>query len=514
MATATNDAAARAARRLKRLGARYRRRRETIEALRGPRELNEECGVFGVIGHPEAAPLATLGLHALQHRGQEAAGVAATDGERFYTERHLGLVSDNFSDADVIRRLKGVAAIGHTRYATQGDTILRNVQPLYADLKQGGFAVAHNGNLTNARRLRSELIAHGCIFQSTSDSELFLQLTARSHQLSLVDKLIDTLKTVEGAYAIVALSRDMLIGARDPFGIRPLVLGDYRGAPILASETCAFDLIGATYVRDVNPGEIVICRADGTVESRQAFPPRTPRPCVFELIYFARPNSFVGGESVYEVRKRLGRQLAAQAPCDVDMVSPIPDSGVPAAIGYAQASGLPYEMALIRSHFVGRTFIEPEQRIREAGVARKHSANRGLVEGKRIVLIDDSIVRGTTSRKIVSMLRNAGAREVHMRVASPPILWPDYYGIDTPDKDELIACRMSLEEMREAIGVDSLEFLSVDRMYAAFGKTRDPQSPAYTDHCFTGDYPTRLADHEDAERSADIYQLSLLADSR
>jgi amidophosphoribosyltransferase len=501
-----------AARRLKRLGRRYRRR---VARTPIPRELNEECGVFGVIGTDDAAALTALGLHALQHRGQEAAGVASFDGAAFRTERHLGLVSDNFSDAAVLGRLAGKAAIGHTRYSTQGETVLKNVQPLYADLDRDGIAVAHNGNLTNARKLRAELKQRGCIFQSTSDSELFLHLTARSHHLLMVDKLIDALKQVEGAYALTILTKDGLIGARDPVGIRPLILGDLNGAPILASETCALDLIGAKFVRDIRPGEVVICRPNGEVESRQAFPQTPPaRPCIFELIYFARPNSIVDGKSVYQLRKSLGARLAVEARVDADMVAPIPDSGVPAAIGYAQASGLPYEMALIRSHFVGRTFIEPEQRIREAGVARKHSPNRGAIEGKRIVLIDDSIVRGTTSRKIVHMLRNAGAREVHMRVACPPILYPDFYGIDTPSREELIAAQMSVDEIRAEIGVDSLAFLSLDGLYEAFGKgPRDKAAPAFTDHCFTGDYPTRLTDLGETQRSAMIEQLSLLAET-
>lgn len=515
--TNRNDAdfACLAAQRLKRLGARYRRRMHELDALTGDPRLKEECGVFGVIGTPDAAALTALGLHALQHRGQEAAGIVSYDGEQFHTERHLGLVSDNFSDHATLDRVKGVAAIGHTRYSTQGATILRNVQPLYADLDRGGITLAHNGNLTNSRKLKLELVQRGAIFHTTSDSELFLQLTARSHQLSMIDKLIDALKQVEGAYALVVLTKDALLGVRDPIGIRPLVLGELNGKPVLASETCALDLIGAKIVRDIKPGEMVICRASGDVESRQISPPASPaRPCIFELIYFARPNSIIDGNSVYELRKKLGKRLAQEAPCDADMVSPIPDSGVPAAIGFAQASGLPFEQALIRSHFVGRTFIEPEQRIREAGVARKHSPNRGAIEGKRIVLIDDSIVRGTTSRKIAQMLRNAGAREVHMRIACPPIIYPDFYGIDTPSKDELIASKMSVEEIRKEIGVDSLAFLSLDGLYEAFGKgPRDHAAPAFTDHCFTGDYPTRLTDQVEAQRSAMIQQLSFLAES-
>ncbi len=505
----------RAARFLKKAGPLYRRRQSELDSLLGGPKLKEECGVFGVIGTKDAAALTALGLHALQHRGQEAAGIASFDGERFHTERQLGLVSDQFSEAKTLGRLRGEAAIGHTRYSTQGDTVLRNVQPLYADLDQTGLAIAHNGNLTNAKTLRADLVRRGCIFQSTSDSEIFLQLTARSQYLSATDKLIEALKQVEGAYALAVLTPEGLIGARDPVGIRPLVLGDLKGAPILASETCALDIIGATFVRDIKPGEVVICRADGAVESRQVFPePAQARPCIFELIYFAKPNSVVDGQSVYELRKRLGERLAREAPCDADLVSPIPDSGVPAAIGYAQKSSLPYEMALIRSHHIGRTFIEPEQKIREAGVARKHSPNRELIKGKRVVLIDDSIVRGTTSRKIAQMLRHAGAAEVHMRIACPPILHPDFYGINTPSHEELLAVDRSVEEMRELIGVDSLAFLSLDGLYKAFRKgARNSDAPAFTDHCFTGDYPTRLTDCDAQSRDAMITQLSFLAET-
>ena len=504
--------AARVAARLETLGQLYKRHEAPAIASR---TLHEECGVFGIIGTDDAATITALGLHALQHRGQEAAGVATYDGDHFHTERQLGLVSDNFSDADTFKRLKGEAAIGHTRYSTQGDTVLRNVQPLYADLDQTGVAIAHNGNLTNAKLLRADLVRRGCIFQSTSDSEIFLQLTARSQYLSATDKLIEALKQVEGAYALTVLTPEGLIGARDPIGIRPLILGDLDGAPILASETCALDIIGAKFIRDVNPGEVVICRADGSVESRQISPaPAQARPCIFELIYFAKPNSLVDGQSVYELRKRLGERLAKEAPCEADLVSPIPDSGVPAAIGYAQKTKLPYEMALIRSHFIGRTFIEPEQKIREAGVARKHSANTGLIKGKRVVLVDDSIVRGTTSRKIAELLRDAGAKEVHLRVACPPIQHPDFYGINTPSREELLAVDRTVEEMRELIGVDSLAFLSLDGLYKAFRKgKRDDAAPAFTDHCFTGDYPTRLTDRDETERNAMITQLSFLAES-
>ena len=477
-----------------------------------PRALREECGVFGVIGaDAEAASLVALGLHALQHRGQEACGITTYDGERFASEKHLGLVAHGFTEAKVLDRLAGDAGIGHTRYSTTGGAGLRNVQPLYADLDRGGLAVAHNGNLTNAMSLRSELIRKGSIFHTTSDSELFLQLAALSRGLSMVDKVTDSLMSVEGAYALVVLTQDALIGARDPQGIRPLVLGRLDGATVLASESCAFDLIGAELIREVEPGEMVVCRPDGSVESRRVFARHAARPCIFELIYFARPNSFLGGTSVYALRKLLGARLAEEAPANADLVSPIPDSGVAAAIGYASRSGLPYEMALIRSHYSGRTFIEPSQKIREAGVARKHSANAGVVRGKRVVLIDDSLVRGTTSRKITAMLREAGAAEVHFRIACPPIEHPDYYGIDTPSRAELMAANYGLAEMTELIGADSLAFLSLGGLYEALGKgPRDAEAPAFTDHCFTGDYPTPLTDRDRAARSAKIEQLSLL----
>ncbi|MEM8986527.1 MAG: amidophosphoribosyltransferase [Pseudomonadota bacterium] len=484
-----------------------------LQNLLNAHRLNEECGVFGIAGVGEAAAIAALGLHALQHRGQEAAGVATFDGELFYSERHPGLVSDAFSKATVLERLPGDRAIGHTRYSTQGGPVLRNTQPLYADLVSGGFAVAHNGNLTNARTLREELVKHGCIFQSTSDSELFLQLTARSHQLRLIDKLIDALKQIEGAYALVALTNKKLIGARDPVGIRPLILGDLDGAPVLASETCALDLIGAQFVRDIEPGEIVVCTEDG-IESVRFAPTRPARPCVFELIYFARPDSIVDGQSVYELRKRLGRRLAKEQPADADVVIPVPDSGTPSALGYAQKAGLDFELGIVRSHYVGRTFITPQQKLREVGVKRKLSVNRSQIEGKRVVLVDDSLVRGTTSRKIVNMVRDAGAREVHMRIACPPIEFPDYYGIDTPSRDELLAATKSHEEMRAEIDADSLGFVSLDGLYKAMGRThRDDDEPAFTDHCFTGDYPTQLTDLQRQSAKRSVAQLSLLAET-
>ncbi|HEY8567295.1 MAG TPA: amidophosphoribosyltransferase [Beijerinckiaceae bacterium] len=456
--------------------------------------LREECGVFGIYGHPDAAAITALGLHALQHRGQEAAGIVTFDGRVFHSERKLGLVGDSFSDRTVIERLEGLSAIGHVRYSTTGETVLRNVQPLFAELESGGLAVAHNGNLTNGLTLRRNLIRDGAICQSTTDTEVIVHLVARSRQGRMIDRVIESIRQIEGAYSLVALTNKKLIGARDPLGIRPLVLGELDGRYILASETCALDIIGARFVRDVENGEVVVISEDG-IESLRAFPRQPARPCIFEYIYFARPDSIVNGRSVYAVRKSMGAELAAEAPADADVVVPVPDSGVPAALGYAQACGLPYELGIIRNHYVGRTFIQPTQSVRELGVRMKHSANRAAVAGKSIVLIDDSLVRGTTSVKIVRMMREAGAREVHFRIASPPITHPDFYGIDTPEKEKLLAATHNLAQMRDYIGADSLAFLSVEGVYRAMGhERRDPARPQYTDHCFTGDYPTPLTD--------------------
>ena len=472
--------------------------------------LREECGVFGIFGHPDAAALTTLGLHALQHRGQEAAGIVSFDGKNFFAERRLGLVSDHFTKANVLDQLQGTSAVGHVRYSTTGETILRNVQPLFADLTGGGFAVAHNGNLTNALTLRDELVKQGAIFQSTSDTETILQLVARSKRINTLSRFTDALFQIEGAYALVVMTNKKLIGARDPLGIRPLVIGQLDGAYILASETCALDIIGAKFVREVENGEIVIITEDG-LESVKPFPPMEPRPCIFEYIYFARPDSTVGGKSVYECRKEFGRQLAEESHVPADVVIPVPDSGVPAAIGYGDASGVPFELGIIRNHYVGRTFIEPQQSIRAFSVKLKHNANRIHVEGKRVILIDDSIVRGTTSVKIVQMMRDAGATEVHMRIGAPPITHPDFYGIDTPNQEALLAAQNSLEEMCAHIGADSLAFLSVDGLYKAMGypEGRNAERPQFTDHCFTGDYPTGLTDQQGDEK---LHQLSLLAE--
>ncbi|MCP8940247.1 amidophosphoribosyltransferase [Alsobacter sp. SYSU M60028] len=470
--------------------------------------LREECGVFGIFGHPDAAAITALGLHALQHRGQEAAGIVSFDGARFHTERALGLVGDTFSDADTVARLQGNRAIGHVRYSTTGETILRNVQPLFAELDGGGFAVAHNGNLTNGLTLRRQLVRDGAICQSTSDTEVILHLVARSRRPRFMDRFIDALHALEGAYSFVGLTNKKLIGARDPLGIRPLVLGDLDGCPILASETCALDIIGARFVRDVENGEIIVASEDG-IESIKPFGVQPARPCIFEYIYFSRPDSIVHGRHVYDVRKRMGAELAMESPVDADVVVPVPDSGVPAALGFAQQIGIPYELGIIRNHYVGRTFIQPTQSVRALGVRLKHSANRSVVAGKRIVLIDDSIVRGTTSVKIVQMMREAGAKEVHFRISSPPITHPDYYGIDTPEREKLLAATHNLDQMRDYIGCDSLAFLSVDGIYRAMGEgARDPARPQFTDHCFTGDYPTPLADLD----LQGPKQLSLLAE--
>jgi amidophosphoribosyltransferase len=473
--------------------------------------LREECGVFGIFGHPDAAAITALGLHALQHRGQEAAGIVTFDRQQFHSERRLGLVGDTFSRRDVIDRLPGTAAIGHVRYSTTGETVLRNVQPLFAELEGGGFAVGHNGNLTNGMTLRRELVREGAMMQSTTDTEVILHLVARARRNRFVDRFIEALRAIEGAYSLVGLTNKKLVGARDPLGIRPLVIGKLDGCPILASETCALDIIGAQYVRDVENGEVVVFDEDGA-HSHKPFPPMAPRPCIFEYIYFARPDSIVGGRHVYDVRKAMGEELAGEAPARADVIIPVPDSGVPAGIGFAQASGLPYELGIIRNHYVGRTFIQPTQAIRDQGVRMKHSANRAVVAGKRIVLVDDSIVRGTTSRKIVQMMRDAGAAEVHFRIASPPITHADYYGIDTPERDKLLAATYDLEGMRQFIGADSLAFLSIDGIYRAMGeKGRDPLRPQFTDHCFTGDYPTPLTDQTAQDHAR--RQLSLLAEA-
>jgi amidophosphoribosyltransferase len=470
---------------------------------------HDECGVFGVFRHNDAAPLVALGLHALQHRGQEAAGIVSFDGTQFYSHRAAGLVGDNFNSEDVIGRLKGDMSIGHTRYATTGETMLRNVQPLFAEFEFGGFAVGHNGNLTNAYSIRKQLVQRGCIFQSTTDTEIIIHLIAISQFSNVVDRMIDALHQVEGAYSLVCLTNNAMIGVRDPLGVRPLVLGRLAGTYILCSETCALDIIGAEYVRDIAPGEIVVIDNDG-IRSIRPFTKKPQRFCVFEYIYFARPDSQVENRNVYEVRKRIGMELARESHVEADMVVPVPDSGVPAAIGYAAQSGIPFDLGIIRNHYVGRTFIEPSRHIRNLGVRLKHNANREGLKGKRVILVDDSIVRGTTSEKIVQMVRQAGAAEVHMRISSPPTTHPCFYGIDTPKQEDLLAAHKNVDEIAKHIGVDSLAFISMDGLYRAVGETnRDAAAPKFCDACFSGDYPIFLTDQNGGPMPA---QLSLLTE--
>ncbi|MBS7670448.1 amidophosphoribosyltransferase [Croceicoccus gelatinilyticus] len=463
-------------------------------------KLREECGVFGVIGARDAAAVTALGLHALQHRGQEAAGITSFDGTEFFTRRGMGHVAENFSTGEALAELPGEMAAGHVRYSTTGGSGLRNVQPLYADLASGGFAIAHNGNISNAMHLRADLVRKGAIFQSTSDTEVIIHLVATSRYPTMLDRFVDALRLVEGAYSLIVMTNNGMAACRDPLGIRPLVMGKIDNATVFASETVALDIVGAKFVREVEPGELIEVDFDGSVRSHRPFGTPASRPCIFEHVYFSRPDSISGGRSVYSVRKEIGAQLAIESPAEADLVIPVPDSGVPAAIGYAQESGVPFELGIIRSHYVGRTFIQPSDGQRTSSVARKHNANRALVEGKRIILIDDSIVRGTTSLKIVQMMREAGASEVHMRIASPPTEHSCFYGVDTPERSKLLAAQMDVEAMREFIQADSLAFVSIDGLYRAVGEDeRKKKCPQYCDACFTGDYPTRLTDLSERE---------------
>ncbi|HAU21865.1 MAG TPA: amidophosphoribosyltransferase [Erythrobacter sp.] len=466
-------------------------------------KLREECGIFGAINAADASAATALGLHALQHRGQEAVGITSFDGSEFFSRRGLGHVAENFSSSDAIAELPGFMAAGHVRYSTTGGAGLRNVQPLYADLASGGFAVAHNGNISNAQALRKELVGRGAIFQSTSDTEVIIHLVATSRYPTMVDRLVDALRLVEGAYSLIVMTPEGMMACRDPLGIRPLVMGRMGDSIVFASETVAFDVVGAEFVREVEPGELLCVDFKGEIQSLHPFGKHNSRPCIFEHVYFSRPDSVFAGQPVYEARKAIGEQLAIEAPCDADLVVPVPDSGVPAAIGFAQQSGVPFELGIIRSHYVGRTFIQPSDSARHSGVKRKHNANRGLVEGKRIVLIDDSIVRGTTSMKIVEMMREAGASEVHFRVASPPTAHSCYYGVDTPERSKLLAARMEVEPMRKFIKADSLAFVSIDGLYRAVGsKKRNGGCPQFCDACFTGEYPTSLTDLNRSESDA------------
>ena len=471
-------------------------------------KLREECGVFGVFGHEDSAALTTLGLHALQHRGQEAAGIVAYDGEHFHMHRAKGEVGDTLNAPEVIARLPGQLAIGHVRYSTTGDSIMRNVQPLFADFAFGGLAVAQNGNLTNARALRAEMVEEGRLFQSTTDTEVIIHLIAKSRSDTLVGRVKDAIARLEGAYSLVLITRKKVIGVRDRLGVRPLVLGRLDDSFVLASETCALDIIGAEFLRDIEPGEMVVLDDSG-IDSHRPFTRGPSRFCIFEYIYFARPDSRVEGRGVYSTRKAIGAELAREAGVDADVVVPVPDSGVPAAMGYAEAAGLPFELGIVRNHYVGRTFIEPADQIRHLGVRLKHNPNRDALTGRRVVLVDDSIVRGTTSTKIVEMIRNAGAREVHLRISSPPTSYSCFYGIDTPEREKLLAAQHSIDGMAAHIGVESLAFISIDGLHRAMGEAagRNPEAPQFCDACFTGDYPTGLTDFEDGSISA---QLSLL----
>ena len=452
-------------------------------------KLKEECGVFGIFNNSDAAALTALGLHSLQHRGQEGCGIVSFDGKNFHSERRLGLVGDNFTKGKVIENLVGNNAIGHNRYSTTGDTSLKNIQPFFADLYAGGISLAHNGNLTNALQIREKLIKDGSIFQSTSDTETIVQLIAKSKREKMEEKIVDALFQIKGGYALVILTNNELIGVRDPFGIRPLVIGKLNKSYVLASETCGLDIVGANFVREVENGEIVVINKNG-IKSIKPFPQKKVRPCVFEYIYFSRPDSILENKSVYEHRKNLGKELAKESSVKADLIVPVPDSGVPAAIGYAEHLKKSIEFGIIRNHYVGRTFIEPSKKIRSFGVKLKLSPNKTLIKNKSIILIDDSIVRGTTSVKIAKMMYEAGAKEVHLRIACPQIKFPDYYGVDTPDKNELLASNKNLKEMCKFIGVDSLEFLSIEGLYRSMGhEKRNKLYPQYTDHCFTGDYP-------------------------
>jgi len=459
--------------------------------------LREECGIFGIFDNKDAAALTALGLHALQHRGQEACGIITSDGKNFFAERRLGLVGDNFTKGKILEKLPGSSSIGHNRYSTAGNNLIKNVQPFFADLHTGGISIAHNGNLSNAINLRKELVKNGSIFQTTSDTETIVQLIAKSKRSKIIDKIVDALFKIQGGYALTILINKKLIGVRDPFGIRPLVIGKLNKSYVLASETCAFDIIGAKFVREVKNGEVIIISENG-LESIIPFPKIKERPCIFEYIYFSRPDSIIRNISFYEYRKKLGAELAKESHVESDLIIPVPDSGVPAAIGYSEKIKKNVELGIIRNHYVGRTFIEPTQQIRSLGVKLKHNVNKTLIKNKSIILIDDSLVRGTTSVKIIKMLYDSGAREVHLRIASPPIKYPDYYGVDTPNQNELLASKLDLDGMRKFINAKTLQFLSLEGLYKSMGyEKRDSIYPQFTDHCFTGEYPIEPIDaHE------------------
>ena len=471
-------------------------------------KLKEECGVFGISNAKDASALTALGLHALQHRGQEGCGIVSFDGKNYFSEKRFGLVGDNFNKEKVLKKLKGNYAIGHNRYSTTGENTLRNIQPFFADTNAGGIGVAHNGNLTNSIALRNKLVEDGAIFYTTSDTETIVQLIAKSKREKTIDKIVDAIFQIQGGYSLVMLTQNSLVGVRDPFGIRPLVIGKLNNSYVLASETCALDIIGAKFIREVENGEIVLIDND-ELKSIKPFPPKKIRPCVFEYIYFSRPDSILNGKSAYEHRKNLGIQLAKENNLDADIVVPVPDSGNAAAIGFAQHLGMKFELGLIRNHYVGRTFIEPSQKIRSLGVKLKLNANQSTIKGKKIILIDDSLVRGTTSHKIIKMLYDAEAKEVHVKIACPEIKFPDFYGVDTPTKKELLAANKTNNQICEYIGAKSLNFLSLDGLYKAIGfDKRNDNYPQLTDHYFTGDYPVEPIDELGDNK---ITQLSLLS---
>ena len=471
-------------------------------------KLKEECGVFGISNSKDASALTALGLHALQHRGQEGCGIVSFDGEKYYSEKRFGLVGDNFNKEKVLEKLKGNYAIGHNRYSTTGGTALRNVQPFFADTNSGGIGVSHNGNLTNAITLRNKMVSDGSIFYTTSDTETIVKLIAKSKRIKTIDKIIDAIFQIQGGYALVMIAQNTLIGVRDPYGIRPLVIGKLENSYVFASETCAFDIIGAKFIREVENGEIVYIE-NNELKSVKPFPPRKVRPCVFEYIYFSRPDSILNGKTAYEFRKNFGAQLAKEENLDADLVVPVPDSGTAAALGYAEQKGINFELGLIRNHYVGRTFIEPSQKIRSLGVKLKLNANISVIKNKKIILVDDSLVRGTTSSKIVKMLYDSGAKEVHVRIACPEIKYPDFYGVDTPTKKELLAANKSIDEICELIKAKSLKFLSLDGLYKSMGfEKRNENYPQLTDHYFTGDYPIKIIDELGEDK---ITQLSLLS---
>ncbi|WP_440929013.1 amidophosphoribosyltransferase [Candidatus Pelagibacter sp.] len=470
-------------------------------------KLKEECGIFGISNTKDASALTALGLHALQHRGQEGCGIVTFDGKQYFSEKRFGLVGDNFNKEKILKKLQGDYAIGHNRYSTTGENTLRNIQPFFADTNAGGIGVAHNGNLTNSISLRKKLVDEGAIFYTTSDTETIVQLIAKSKRAKTIDKIVDAIFQIQGGYALVMLTQTSLVGVRDPFGIRPLVIGKLKNSYVLASETCALDIIGARFIREVENGEIVLIE-NNELKSIKPFPPKKVRPCVFEYIYFARPDSKLDGKTAYEHRKSLGSELAKENDIDADIVVPVPDSGNAAALGFAQSLNVKFELGLVRNHYVGRTFIEPSQKIRSLGVKLKLNANQSTIQGKKIILVDDSLVRGTTSHKIVKMLYDAGAKEVHVRIACPEIKFPDFYGVDTPTKKELLAANKSNSEICDYIGAKSLKFLSVNGMYRAIGfDGRNESYPQLTDHYFTGEYPVKPIDELGDSK---ITQLSLL----